>query len=101
MSGIEKAAVREVGVVLGALLFLSGYGQGDHKQDATGDASGTTQPAAPASIPMGGSKSVTRFFVTGKGLGKGGNLGGLAGADAHCQALAQAQGAGDHTWPLI
>ena len=47
---------------------------------------------------MGGSKSVTRFFVTSKGLGKGGNLGGLAGADAHCQALAQAQGAGDHTW---
>jgi hypothetical protein len=53
---------------------------------------------APASIPMGGNKSVTRFFVTSKGLGKGGNLGGLAGADAHCQALAQAEGAGDHTW---
>jgi hypothetical protein len=44
----------------------------------------------PSSIPMGGNKSVTRFFVTSKGLGKGGNLGGLAGADAHCQALAQA-----------
>jgi len=55
-------------------------------------------PAPPASIPMGGSKSVTRFFVTSKGLGKGGDLGGLAGADAHCQSLAQAQGAGDHTW---
>jgi len=41
---------------------------------------------------------VTRFFVTSKGLGEGGDLGGLAGADAHCQALAQAQGAGDHTW---
>jgi hypothetical protein len=41
---------------------------------------------------------VTRFFITSKGLGKGGDLGGLAGADAHCQALAQAQGAGDHTW---
>jgi hypothetical protein len=53
---------------------------------------------APSSIPMGGNKSVTRFFVTSKGLGKGGDLGGLAGADAHCQALAQAQGAGDHTW---
>jgi hypothetical protein len=47
---------------------------------------------------MGGNKSVTRFFVTSKGLGKGGDLGGLAGTDAHCQALAQAQGAGDHTW---
>jgi hypothetical protein len=61
----------------------------------------TNAPAggnAPSSIPMGGNKSVTRFFVTSKGLGKGGDLGGLAGADAHCQALAQAQGAGDHTW---
>jgi hypothetical protein len=47
---------------------------------------------------MGGNKSVTRFFVTSKGNGKGGDLGGLAGADPHCQALAQAQGAGDHTW---
>jgi hypothetical protein len=47
---------------------------------------------------MGGAKSVTTFFVTSKGLGKGGDLGGLAGADAHCQALAQAEGAGDHTW---
>jgi hypothetical protein len=40
---------------------------------------------------MGGNKSVTRFFVTSKGLGKGGDLGGLTGADAHCQALADAQ----------
>ena len=32
------------------------------------------------------------------GLGKGGNLGGLEGADKHCQALAQAAGAGDRTW---
>jgi hypothetical protein len=31
-------------------------------------------------------------------MGKGGNLGGLAGADAHCQALAAAVGAGGHTW---
>ena len=47
---------------------------------------------------MGGTKSVTTFFVTSRGLGKGGDLGGLAGADAHCQSLAQAEGAGDHTW---
>ena len=38
------------------------------------------------------------FFVTSVGLGKGANLGGLAGADAHCQALATAVGAGGHTW---
>ena len=38
------------------------------------------------------------FFVTSAGPGKGGDLGGLAGADAHCQALAQAAGAGNKTW---
>src|SRR6266478_5780777 len=38
------------------------------------------------------------FFVTSTGLGKGGDLGGLAGADAHCQALAQAAGAGSKNW---
>jgi hypothetical protein len=38
------------------------------------------------------------FFVTSNGPGKGGNLGGLAGADAHCQMLAAAAGAGNRTW---
>jgi hypothetical protein len=36
------------------------------------------------------------FFITSVGLGKGADLGGLAGADAHCQA--QAAGAGNKTW---
>jgi hypothetical protein len=53
---------------------------------------------APTSREMGGKKSVTTFFVTSRGPGRGGNLGGLAGADAHCQALAMAEGSGDHTW---
>src|SRR5262245_31757858 len=38
------------------------------------------------------------FCVTSVGIGKCGDLGGLAGADAHCQALAAAVGAGGHTW---
>lgn len=38
------------------------------------------------------------FFVTSAGPGQGANLGGLAGADAHCQQLATAAGAGDKTW---
>lgn len=38
------------------------------------------------------------FFVTSVGLGDGANLGGLEGADAHCQALAEEAGAGDRTW---
>jgi hypothetical protein len=40
----------------------------------------------------------TSFFVTSNGIGNGGNLGGLAGADNHCQTLAQAAGAGARTW---
>jgi hypothetical protein len=39
-----------------------------------------------------------RFFVTSAGSGKGGDLGGLAGADAHCQSLAATVGAGTRTW---
>ena len=38
------------------------------------------------------------FFVTSVGIGRGGNLGGLAGADAHCQSLAAAAGRGNVTW---
>jgi hypothetical protein len=38
------------------------------------------------------------FFVASVGLGNGANVGGLAGADQHCQQLAQAAGAGGHTW---
>lgn len=38
------------------------------------------------------------FFVTSEGPGNGGDLGGFEGADAHCQELAEAAGAGDRTW---
>jgi len=38
------------------------------------------------------------FFITSKGSGNGADLGGLAGADAHCQKLAAAVGAGQRTW---
>lgn len=38
------------------------------------------------------------FFITSRGPGNGANLGGLAGADKHCQTLAAAVGAGDRTW---
>ena len=43
-----------------------------------------------------GAQSANRisFFITSAGTGKGADLGGLAGADQHCQALAQAAGAG-------
>ena len=40
----------------------------------------------------------TTFFVTSAGPGQGANLGGLAGADAHCEKLASAAGVGDRGW---
>jgi hypothetical protein len=61
-------------------------------------ATATASQQVPQSLAMGGAKSVMTFFVTSTGSGKGGDLGGLAGADAHCAALAKAEGAGDHTW---
>jgi hypothetical protein len=47
---------------------------------------------------MGAPKNPMTFFVTSAGPGKGADLGGLSGADRHCQALASAVGAGGHTW---
>src|SRR6516225_6372679 len=50
-----------------------------------------------AGIAQAQQSSMT-FFVTSAGPGKGGDLGGLAGADTHCQKLAEAAGAGGKTW---
>lgn len=44
-----------------------------------------------ADHPMG-------FFITSVGIGQGGNLGGLAGGDAHCTKLAEAAGSTGRTW---
>ena len=54
-------------------------------------ATAVAQPAQAQSADTG-------FFVTSAGIGNGGNLGGLAGADNHCQTLAQAAGIGAKTW---
>lgn len=40
----------------------------------------------------------TTFFITSANPGQGGNLGGLAGADAHCEKLASAAGVGGRNW---
>ncbi|SMH29388.1 hypothetical protein [Azospirillum agricola] len=45
-----------------------------------------------------GGAAAMSFFVTSAGSGKGADLGGLEGADRHCQQLAQAAGAGSRTW---
>jgi hypothetical protein len=54
--------------------------------------SGGAQAQQPQQVPN------MSFFVTSAPIGKGGDLGGLAGADAHCQQLAGTVGAGGKTW---
>ncbi len=48
--------------------------------------------------PVAAQQANMTFFVTSVGPGKGADLGGLAGADKHCQQLAQSAGAGAKTW---
>ena len=54
--------------------------------------------AVSAAEPAQAQSADTSFFLTSTGIGNGGNLGGLAGADNYCQTLAQAAGAGAKTW---
>jgi hypothetical protein len=55
-------------------------------------------PLGVPQIPPAPPKGPMTFFVTSVGPGNGGDLGGLAGADAHCQKLAEAAGAGGYVW---
>ena len=58
-----------------------------------------SQPESPeATEPAMEEQANLGFFITSRGPGDGANLGGLAGADAHCQKLAEAAGAGGRTW---
>ncbi len=50
-----------------------------------------------STAPLAAEQSMS-FFITSHGPGNGANLGGLAGADAHCQSLAAAVGAGERSW---
>jgi hypothetical protein len=54
--------------------------------------------ASPALAQQAAPANAMSFFVTSAGPGKGGNLGGLIGADRHCQMLATAAGAGGKMW---
>ena len=75
--------MRNIRTILGAAMLLlaasAAFGQA---KDGKGKA-----PPPPMS-----------FFVTSAGSGKGADLGGLAGADQHCQMLAAAAGRGSSTW---
>jgi len=70
--------MRKKNVIMSGGLILAGL--------LSGEASAQGQTG-----PMG-------FFVTSAGSGQGGNLGGLEGADAICEARAEAVGAGARTW---
>jgi hypothetical protein len=81
--------MRNTRVILSAAMLLLGasaaFGQA---KDGKGKGDGKGKAAPP---PMS-------FFVTSVGAGKGADLGGLAGADMHCQMLAAAVGRGSSTW---
>jgi len=61
-------------------------------------AAGAQTPPAAAASGARPAPPPFSFFVTSEGTGNGANLGGLAGADAHCQKLAVAAGSKDKTW---
>ena len=66
----------------------------------TTPASGTPAAGTPAAgtPAAGGSTQAMNFFITSAGPGNGANLGGVAGADAHCTSLATAAGSQGLTW---
>jgi hypothetical protein len=73
----EITMVKKTGLIAGCIMLLAGC-------------AGLTQSGS-----TGGDMT---FFVTSVGSGKGADLGGIEGADQHCQALANAAGAGQKTW---
>ena len=54
--------------------------------------------AACGALQQDGGKHDMSFFVTSAGTGNGANLGGIEGADAHCNALAKAAGSTQGNW---
>jgi hypothetical protein len=74
-----KVATRFALAASAAVLFIAGSGNAHAQQ------------------PPPQSPNMT-FFLTSNGPGKGADLGGLEGADRHCQTLAQGAGAGGKTW---
>lgn len=93
--------------MLAALVLLGGCGDdggGDGNPNGIDAAPGSSADASPDAPdarvgPDAMPNSVMTFFVTSTGNGaNGGNLGGMSGADAKCQALASNAGAGSRTW---
>ena len=72
-----ESMVRKAGVLAGCVVMLAGCAGMESSRSSPGDMT---------------------FFVSSVGPGKGADLGGLEGADRHCQSLARTAGAGQHTW---
>jgi hypothetical protein len=60
--------------------------------------SGLVSLAILCALPVRAQQANMTFFVTSVGMGKGADLGGVVGADRHCQELATSVGAGSKTW---
>lgn len=68
------------------------------KTAITGLGTAALLAAATTFTTINSQENAMSFFITSTGSGNGANLGGLAGADAHCAALAQAAGSRGKTW---
>jgi hypothetical protein len=87
-----------VAIVAGCTSAPPGDAPSSSSSSSSGYGSTTTAAAAATAAPAGGAPGGMSFFVTSAGRGNGADLGGLAGADRHCQTLAGSVGAGQRTW---
>lgn len=79
-------------IILSSLLLV---GCNSTTKNTSNTNTGTETQAPVTEVPARNDMS---FFVTSIGLGNGANLGGIPGADQHCQKLATAAGIGDMMW---
>jgi hypothetical protein len=82
---MKVSRLRAAGVLVSAVVLGAGFATVAQAQEKGGASKG------------GGPKTMT-FFVTSVGKGNGADLGGLDGADAHCNALAKAAGSANTNW---
>jgi hypothetical protein len=87
----------------GGRIFLAGPANGRPGGGTPSATTSVVQTGPAPAVSAGQQQVIPRapnmtFFVTSVGLGKGGDLGGLAGADALCQTLAATAGAGNKAW---
>lgn len=107
-SKFKQSAASSINVLKIVLIFIMALlANACDNRSATSNAPAATQTAAPATAAASSSAGATEesamsgpmsFFVSSVGGPDGANYGGLAGADAHCQKLAEAAGAGGKTW---